>query len=193
MHLASLHTGDVQDESEGPLTVSQLRKYISYCRSKCQPRLSKEAGDTLKNHYVSIRKAMRQESKSAIPITVRQLEAIVRMSESLAKMELNEDVTIAHVEEALRLFTVSTLDSANKDRGVGIETLSEAETEELQKAEDQIRKLIPRGARKNKFTLQSLIVSTTGIDERIANKAIYKMQMRGELIEKANGTLQRAG
>lgn len=115
------------------------------------------------------------------------------MSESLAKMELNEDVTIGHVEEALRLFTVSTLDSANKDRGVGIETLSEAETEELQKAEDQIRKLIPRGARKNKFTLQSLIVSTTGIDERIANKAIYKMQMRGELVEKANGTLQRAG
>jgi len=136
---------------------------------------------------------MRQDTKSAIPITVRQLEAIVRMSESLAKMELNEDVTIGHVEEALRLFTVSTLDSANKDRGVGIETLSEAETEELQKAEDQIRKLIPRGARKNKFTLQSLIVSTTGIDERIANKAIYKMQMRGELVEKANGTLQRAG
>jgi DNA replication licensing factor MCM5 len=192
MHLASLHTGEVQDDAEGPLNASELRKYISYCRNKCQPRLSKEASDTLKNHYVSIRKEMRKEAKSAIPITVRQLEAIVRMSESLAKMELIEDVSINHVEEALRLFTVSTLDSANKDRGVGIDTLSEAETEELQKAEEQIKKIIPRGSRKNKFTLQSLIVSTTGIDERIANKAIYKMQMRGELIEKANGTLQRA-
>merc|ERR1712217_748209 len=76
-----------------------------------------------------------------------------------------------------RLFTVSTLDSANKDRGVGIETLSEAEQAELLKAEEQIKKLIPRGARKNKFTLQNLIVSTTGIDERIANKAIYKRRM----------------
>merc|ERR1719284_1643831 len=99
---------------------------------------------------------MRQDTKSAIPITVRQLEAIVRMSESLAKMELNEDVTIGHVEEALRLFTVSTLDSANKDRGVGIETLSPEEQDELTKAQEQIRKLMPRGGRKGKFQLESL-------------------------------------
>jgi DNA replication licensing factor MCM5 len=193
MHLAALHAGEAQEDSEGPLTVSELRKYISYCRSKCQPRISKEAGDVLKNHYVAIRKEMRQDAKSSIPITVRQLEAIVRMSESLAKMELNDSVSISHVEEALRLFTVSTLDSANKDRGVGIETLSEAEAAELQKAEEQIKKIIPRGSRKNKFTLHNLLVSTTGIDERIANRAIHIMQMRGELVEKANGTLQRAG
>merc|ERR1711934_326829 len=114
------------------------------------------------------------------------------MSESLAKMELREDVDINHVEEALRLFTVSTLDSANKDRGnVGIDNLSEAEAMELRKAEEQVRRLVPRQGRKNKFQLESLLVSAAGIEERTARKAIHIMTMRGELQEKANNTLHR--
>ena len=48
----------------------------------------------------------------AVPITVRQLEAITRVSESLAKMCLQPHVTEEHVAEALRLFEVSTIDAA---------------------------------------------------------------------------------
>ena len=50
-----------------------------------------EAAKTLSNHYVRIRQEMRvrlQDEKSVIPITVRQLEAITRIAESLAKMSL---------------------------------------------------------------------------------------------------------
>merc|ERR1711972_1012359 len=176
---------------EGPLPVLELRKYISYCRSRCSPRLSPDACETLKNHYISIRQAMKQDGKATIPITVRQLEAIVRISESLAKMELRDEVDTPLVEEALRMFTVSTLDSANKDRGVGINAHTEEEREELQKAEEQARRLVPHGSRKNKFTLESLMVSAGGIDEAIARKAIMYMTMRGELQERQNNTLQR--
>lgn len=42
----------------------------------------------------------------------RQLEAIIRMSESLAKMSLSPFATEVHVDEALRLFQVSTLEAA---------------------------------------------------------------------------------
>lgn len=42
----------------------------------------------------------------------RQLEAIVRIAESLGKMRLQPFATEADVEEALRLFQVSTLDAA---------------------------------------------------------------------------------
>eukprot|EP00927_Polykrikos_kofoidii_P021832 TRINITY_DN20559_c0_g1_i1.p1 TRINITY_DN20559_c0_g1~~TRINITY_DN20559_c0_g1_i1.p1 ORF type:complete len:749 (-),score=184.51 TRINITY_DN20559_c0_g1_i1:97-2343(-) len=191
-HLAGLHSGEVTEQSEGPLPIPELRKYTSYCRSNCQPRLGKEAAEVLKNHYVSIRKAMKQE-RSTIPITVRQLEAIVRMSESLAKMELRDEVHVGHVEEALRLFTVSTLDSANKDRGIGVDTLGEQERDELQKAEAQVMKLMAKGGRKSKIELHKMLVSTTGIEERVATKAIHIMTMRGELIEKHGGALQRRG
>merc|ERR550532_2375262 len=115
MHMASLHRGEAEEEREGPLSVLELRKYIAYCRSRCAPRITPEASEVLKNHYVTIRQAMKQE-KATIPITVRQLEAIVRISESLAKMELREDVDVGHVEEAVRLFMRSTMDSSNKSR-----------------------------------------------------------------------------
>ena len=49
------------------------------------------------------------EKRLAIPITVRQLEAVVRISESLAKMALQPFVTDANVEEALRIFQVNLI------------------------------------------------------------------------------------
>ena len=47
----------------------------------------------------------------AVPITVRQLEAIVRISESLARMQLQPVATEAHVREAIDLFKISTMDA----------------------------------------------------------------------------------
>lgn len=54
---------------------------------------------------------------SVVPITVRQLEALVRISESLAKMTLSAEAGEVHVAEAIRLFQVSTLDAANSGLG----------------------------------------------------------------------------
>lgn len=50
----------------------------------------------------------------------RQLEAIIRMSESLAKMRLAPFATESDVDEALRLFQVSTLDAAMSGSLAGI-------------------------------------------------------------------------
>jgi hypothetical protein len=47
----------------------------------------------------------------AVPITVRQLEAIVRISESLARMQLVVQATEAHVRFAIDLFKTSTMDA----------------------------------------------------------------------------------
>jgi DNA replication licensing factor MCM5 len=192
-HMTSLHMGEVQEEREGPLSVPELRKYLSFCRSRCNPRLGPDSAEMLKNFYIDTRARMRSDlsGKSPIPITVRQLEAIIRMSEAFAKMEMREDVTESHVKEALELFTSSTLDSANKDRGAGSEQISPEERDELQKAEEQIRKLVPRGGRKGKSQLESLLVSAGGVDERTARRAIQMMLMSGDLKERANNTLQR--
>lgn len=193
-HLLSLHSGgsQQQEEQKSPLSTLELRKYLSYCRGKCAPRITQEAAEVLKNHYVGIRKAMKAE-RATIPITVRQLEAIVRISESLAKMELREDADVSHVEEALRMFTVSTLDSANRDRnGIGID-VSEEDKKELQEAEEVVRRIIPKGGRKNKFQLESQLVSLGGVTEQMARRAVHLMTRRGELEEKANGTLKRTG
>ena len=46
-----------------------------------------------------------------------QLEAIVRISESFAKMRLSTVVTESDVQEALELFKNSTMDAVNQGQG----------------------------------------------------------------------------
>ena len=45
----------------------------------------------------------------AVPVTVRQLEAIVRLSEALARLQLLPEATPEHVRRAVALFTASTM------------------------------------------------------------------------------------
>jgi len=106
-------------------------------------------------------------------------------------MELKEDVDIEHVEEALRLFTVSTLDSANKDKGFLGDNMSEEDRDMLRQAEEQIRRRVARGSRISKFALEQWLVSAGGVDDRIARRAIMTLQRQGELTEKTGMTLQR--
>lgn len=57
---------------------------------------------------------MRQlgSSKNVITSTPRQLESIIRLSESLAKMRFSSEVTENDVEEAVRLIKVATRQAA---------------------------------------------------------------------------------
>lgn len=84
---------------------------------KCTPRISPEAGNALQNFYVQDRKKVNESKKARaknnIPVTVRQLEAIIRLSESIAKMSLANVVLESHVNEAHRLFQISTLSAAS--------------------------------------------------------------------------------
>lgn len=103
-----------------------MKRYIAYCRAKCSPRLNEEASEILRNHYVSIREEIHSQSLAdgsnpSVPISVRQLEAIIRIAEALAKMRLSPEATVEDVNEALRLFKVSTLSAARSGVVSGVE------------------------------------------------------------------------
>ena len=106
-----------------------MKKFISFCRARCAPRLTESAARTLSNNYVKIRADQRSRAgtgDSVIPITVRQLEALVRLSEAIAKITLSNNATEEHVAEAIRLFHVSTLNAAAS--GVGEAAIGYAHT-----------------------------------------------------------------
>lgn len=86
--------------------------------------------------------------RSTIPITVRQLEAIIRISESLAKMTLSPYATEKHVDEALRLFKFSTMDAVNSGGGGTVEGATNRSTlmAEVQLIEQELQKRIPIGS-----------------------------------------------
>lgn len=100
------------DKSNTPsvILIEDLKEYAEHAKS-INPVIDEEAAQRLQAFYIQTRKTARtsQEGKGTIPITVRQLEAIARISEALARMELESVVTPEHVEEAIRLFTASTM------------------------------------------------------------------------------------
>ncbi|KAI5076496.1 hypothetical protein GOP47_0008561 [Adiantum capillus-veneris] len=94
-HIVSVHTsaGAVSKHGDTKEKDNWLKRYIEYSRHHCSARLPDTATAMLQNNYVRIRQQMRQQSHEpgeakAIHITVRQLEAILWISESLAKMQL---------------------------------------------------------------------------------------------------------
>ncbi|XP_068681579.1 DNA replication licensing factor mcm5-like [Montipora foliosa] len=183
VHLNAAQSGQAQ---EGELSLNFIKKYIGYCRNKCGPRLSEEAAQMLKNRYVLMRSGARDyerdaEKKINIPITVRQLEAIIRISESLAKMRLLPFATAAHVEEALRLFQVSTLDAAMSGSLSGAEDFTpEQDVEEVRQIEKQIKRRFAIGTQVSE---QRIIqdFAKQKYNERAIHTVIYIMLRRGEL------------
>lgn len=93
-HVLGLHQGKImtKETDENAIPFDLLKKYISYARNKIRPRLTQDAAEKLQGLYVEDRqKALRKKTlrTNTIPITVRQLEAIIRLSEALSKMKLS--------------------------------------------------------------------------------------------------------
>jgi replicative DNA helicase Mcm len=82
-----------------------LRKYIAYARAKVHPVLTKEAGELLMNFYLEMRKKSGEEAP--IAITLRQYEALIRLAEASAKVQLRNFVTKEDAERAIRLMKIS--------------------------------------------------------------------------------------
>ncbi|KAK4885009.1 hypothetical protein RN001_001280 [Aquatica leii] len=175
-----------QEPKDGELSLELIKKYINYCRTRCGPRLSEEAGNKLKRRYVMMRSGANQhereiEKKHAIPITVRQLEAIIRISESLAKMQLLPFATESHVNEALRLFQVSTLDAAMSGSLAGAEGFTtEEEHETLARIEKQLKRRFAIGSQVSQQNIIQDFVHQQYPEQAIL-KVIHTMIRRGQL------------
>jgi DNA replication licensing factor MCM5 len=170
------------------LDINSLKRYIAYARGRSSPRLSEEAGELLRNNYVSIREQMRAKAfgdedveEKTVPITVRQLEAIVRISEALAKMTLCELVTETHVTEALRIFKVATLDSARTGAVSAPEGALRPEVRmEVQRVEEALKRRLAIGSQASERRLMDHFLDEN-YSEFAIRHAIMIMVRRGEL------------
>ena len=79
-----------------------LRKYIAYARKNCNPQLTDSANKVLEEFYVTMRSGAIDE-ESPVPITARQLEAVIRLAEASAKIKLKEYVEAEDAHKAIKL------------------------------------------------------------------------------------------
>ncbi|KAL5729718.1 DNA helicase [Ranunculus cassubicifolius] len=184
-HIIKVHaSAHSSNESRNPKDDNWLKRYIQYCRTECHPRLSDAAATRLQVNYVKIRQDMRQQANESgeaavIPITVRQLEAIIRLSESLAKMRLCHVATESHVLEALRLFNVSTMDAARSGINQQLNMTGEMQNE-IKQAESQIKRRMGIGSHISERRLIDDL-NRMGLNESIVRRALLIMHQRDEV------------
>ena len=125
---------------------------------------------------------------------MRQLEAIVRITESLAKLSLSTVATEAHVDEAIRLFLASTMDAVTQGGGAGEGQGSKELMVETGKVEDELRRRLPIGWSTSLATLKREFVIGKGYSEQALNRALVVLQRRETVqIRGQGGQVYRSG
>lgn len=176
--------GNEEREAQKTEKERWLKRYIQFCRMHYHPRLNDGAKDTLAGEYVKMRGAARQAAQSAqldqspIPITVRQLEAIIRISESLARMCMQTEATLEHVEMAKNLFNVSTMDAVKAE--VATIVLTEEQRHHMQRLEDRIKERLHINGRLPIRNILDTLISL-GEAETDVYRALHYLTQRGEL------------
>lgn len=102
-HVLALQKNPKSIEPE--IQVTLLRKYISYARQKLFPTLTEEAIEEIKQFYVDLRSSGSSniDAVKPVPISARQLEALVRLAEGSARTRLSKRVIKKDAIRAIEL------------------------------------------------------------------------------------------
>ncbi|CAG2102577.1 unnamed protein product [Medioppia subpectinata] len=188
-HVLQLHTNQKRCKEDDVIDVDTLRNYIQYAKAKVFPTMNEMASQKLNKFYVNIRQQVNEyenetSSKSSVPITVRQLEAIIRLSESLAKIELNNTVSVRHVDEAIRLFQLSTMNAVSQ--GHQIEGMYRSDYfEQINEVIQKIKDVMPIGGSKRFVELAAII----GVEEAVMKRAIDYLVKQNKIVSRDYGRM----
>jgi replicative DNA helicase Mcm len=175
-----------------------FRKYIAYAKQKIKPVLTDLAVEEIKRFYVELRN-MPVSSEGVlrpIPISARQLQALIRMSEASAKMRLSEKVTAEDARRAIGIMkyylTQVGYDYESKtfdiDRGTGGMPASQRNKvflvrDTITNLENKLGKMIPIEEIEKELEDK---LTTDEIDE-----AITKLDISGVIFKPKKGYVSR--
>ncbi len=196
-HILNLHQNPEIEEPE--IKTELLKKYIAYARQKVQPKLTDAAIEEIKKYYVKMRSSGGTEDDfvRVIPISARQLEALVRLAEASARVRLSDKVTRKDARRAISLLTYclmqvgvdehGRIDIDRITTGIGASQRSKIVTvrEILQKLEERLMT--------KKIPIEEVIreCSEAGISEDEFEEVIEKLRRSGDIFEPQRGFIQR--
>ncbi|MEA1906540.1 MAG: LAGLIDADG family homing endonuclease, partial [Euryarchaeota archaeon] len=79
-----------------------LRKYIAYAKKEVYPIMDDVARDQLIEFYLGLRR-QGEDRDSPVPVTARQLEALVRLCEASARIRLSNEITTDDSQRVIRV------------------------------------------------------------------------------------------
>ncbi|MFB6208455.1 MAG: minichromosome maintenance protein MCM [Candidatus Nanohaloarchaea archaeon] len=183
------------EETVGDIPQDLLRKYVAYAKKNYRPQLTKEAAEKIQDFYVSMREKGSDEEGGSVPITARQLEAMIRISEASARAHLKEEVTLEDAERAIDLLTY-TLKLVGTDPETGefdIDIIESGVSSSQRNRLQTIKHIIESVADGDAAEIEEVVerADDEGIGRDKAEEIISKLKRDGELFEPKQGYVQK--
>ena len=194
--ILELHRNPNKEESE--INTDFLRKYISYARQIVQPDLTTGAIEEIKKYYIDIRNASSKEGGvQSVPISARQLEGLVRLSEASAKIRLSETVTKKDAKRAINLlhYCLSQIGIDPETGKIDMDVISTGIPSSERNKWIQIREIINHLEKElgKTIPIEDIIkeAQDKGIEEEKVDEAIDKLKRSGDIFEPKRGYIQK--
>jgi replicative DNA helicase Mcm len=117
-----------------------LRKYVAYSRKKFFPLMSSDAQKHLQKFYKSIR-AIGQGGDKPVPVTARQLEALIRLAEARARIRLSQVVTEEDAQSVIEI-VASCLKKIGIDKDTGLPDIDAIELGATKSMRDKTKEVL---------------------------------------------------
>ncbi|MFQ3308056.1 MAG: replicative DNA helicase Mcm [Candidatus Nanohaloarchaea archaeon] len=184
------------EETKGAISQEQLRRYVAYAQRNVRPDLTQEAADSIQEFYINMRSKGGGEDGGSVPITARQLEALIRIAEASARAELRSEVIEKDAQRAIEILTYC-LEQVGVDPETGefdvdmIESgVSSSQRNRLQSMKQIIEKLAEGDdAAEIEEVLET--AEEQGIEPDKAEDIIERLKREGELFEPKQGHIQK--
>ncbi|MEK6943176.1 MAG: minichromosome maintenance protein MCM [Nanoarchaeota archaeon] len=194
-HILSLH--QKPDLIEPEIDTNMLKKFVGYARQHCHPQLTDGALEEIKEFYLKMRRGGGEGSVKTVPISPRQLEALVRLSEASARSRLDPRVTRKDAKKAIEMLDyclmqvgfdkeTGKIDIDRIATGVGASQRSHIMIVKEVVAELEVKhgKSIP---------IEEVVqeARNKGLDEDKIEEALERLKRSGDIFEPKRGSISR--
>ncbi|WEL23686.1 minichromosome maintenance protein MCM [Candidatus Nanohalovita haloferacivicina] len=183
------------EETDAEIPQDLLRRYVAHAKKK-RPQLTQEAADEIQDFYVSMRSTGSGEDNSSVPITARQLEALVRVAEASARAELKDKVEVSDAQRAIDILKYS-LEQIGVDPETGefdIDRIESGVSSSQRNRVQTIKHIIDKvSGSDDSAAIEDVLdeAEEEGIGRDKAEEVIENLKRDGELFEPKQGQVQK--
>lgn len=183
---------------EADIPTSTLKKYIAYARQQINPVMTDSALEEIKEYYVKMRSTGEgDEGYKSIPISARQLEALIRLSEASARSRLSDKVTKPDAKKAIELvhFCLSQIGVDPETGKIDIDRITTGITASQRSTISMIKEIIHEleGQIGKQIPLDDIIMKAKdkGIDQEKAEEIIDRLKKSGDIFAPKSNFISR--
>ncbi len=165
-----------------------MRKFVAYAK-RYTPVLTDDARQMIIDKYLSIRK-LGEKAGSSVPITARQLEAFIRLSEASARIRLSPIVEAEDADRAIKIVEHYLKKMASDEGNIDVDKLMTGTTRNERNRISLVRQLIHEHSDPSSGAAEVTLIQRAAdrnLTEAELKSAISKLKQSGDIYEPKPG------